>query len=378
MSKKHKVAFIGGGINSAVGNVHRSAIELDQKFQLVAGCFSNLPDQNKLSADKYRVSQSRSYDSPLELITSESNELDAAVILTPTPNHKEDVLLCMQYGVPVICEKALASSLDEIKEIHNLQHKTKTYLTVTYNYTGYPMVRELREQVQSGNLGDIHQLLVEMPQDSFLKVDADSQKIVPQEWRQLDNDIPTVSLDLGVHTLQLVDFLLGKKPEKVVAIENHTGNIKNVIDNINCILRYGETTANMWYGKTALGHRNGLRIRIYGSKGSAEWYQMDPEHVYCANQQGTRYIMDRSVKESCIASQERYNRFKAGHPAGFIEAFANLYSDISNDLLHISESNYKCLSEYTFGIKSAERDMKTLNAIHESARSSQWISINEH
>lgn len=379
MKKRLKVAFIGGGINSAVGNAHRSAIQLDQRFELVAGCFSNILEINERSALTYGIDRSRCYSSLEELIQHEATQLDAAIILTPTPVHVAHASLCMNAGLSVICEKALASNCSEIQHLVDLQGKLGSYLTVTYNYTGYPMIRELQQQIRSGTLGTIHQVLVEMPQDSFAKLDHEEKPLTPQEWRQSDLEIPTISLDLGVHVLQLVNFLTNEEPQGLSALtQRETGTIPNVIDNVNCILDYISFSANVWYGKTALGHQNGLRVRIYGNKGSAEWNQIDPEHLYCASQRKGRFVIDRSSIQATVASEKRYNRFKAGHPSGFIEAFANLYSDIADDLsIKASGADTNNIdSQYTFGAERALKDMQALTALHFASSTSQWASIN--
>ena len=171
-----------------------------------------------------------------------------------------------------------------------------------------------------------------MPQEGFIRVDAQGNKPVPQSWRLSDGDIPTLHLDLAVHLHQIVHYLTGQKPEAVVSDQNHYGWFSGVVDNASCLCRYtGDIQGQFWFSKSALGHRNGLRIRIYGDHGSAEWYQANPEELVLSYMDGRREILDRAAAVE-ISNQRRYNRFKAGHPAGFVEAFANLYSDIADGL----------------------------------------------
>jgi predicted dehydrogenase len=136
--------------------------------------------------------------------------------------------------------------------------------------------------------------------------------------------IPTISLDLGVHVHQMIDFLTGEKPIELVAIQNSQGNFKQVVDNSMCIARYtNNLVCNIWYSKAALGYRNGLRVRVFGEKASIEWYQMDPEFLIYHDNAGRKITLDRANADIEIANDLRYNRFKSGHPAGFLEAFAN-------------------------------------------------------
>ena len=215
-----RVAFVGGGINSAIGQTHRIAIELDQRIKLVAGCFSQNPEENHESAIAYRVPNERTYASLNELLSAEAQSIDAIIVLTPTPNHSQDVLHCLEHDVPVICEKALATSSKDIEKIKEVLHTRKGFLVVTYNYAGYPMLRELRQMIRNGGLGKIEQIHIEMPQEGFARRNAKGEPNKPQDWRLKDTSVPTLSLDLGVHLHHIVDFLTGEKPLRLVATQN--------------------------------------------------------------------------------------------------------------------------------------------------------------
>lgn len=373
MNKKIKLAFLGGGINSAIGRTHKIAIEMDNKFNLVAGCFSKNKETNITSAHEYGVVESRVYNSLNELIKYEKEHIDAICILTPTPNHKNEVIQCIQNGIAVICEKALAVSSYEADEILETLHKNNGFLAVTYNYTGYPMVRELRNMIYTGTLGIIEQVHIEMPQESFAKLDKNGNPTKPQEWRLHDNDLPTIYLDLGTHTHDLVSFLTQETPLELVSLQNSFGSFHEVIDNSITIVKYtNNIVSNVWFSKSALGHRNGLRIRIYGTKGSTEWYQLDPEHLHFNDNKGNKSIIDRASINVDVSTQLRYNRFKAGHPSGFIEAFANYYSDIYDYLIG---NNYN-ENRFVFGAQDARDGLKMLEAMVESSKKNKWIRIN--
>ena len=373
MKKKLKIAFLGGGINSAIGMSHRIAIDMDNKYELVAGCFSRKNEINNQSADEYGVDKNRVYSTLVDLINNEKNKIDAICILTPTPNHKNEVIKCIKNGISVICEKALAVSSSEVLEIKNVLEQYKGFLAVTYNYTGYPMLRELKEMIKNGKLGKLEQVHIEMPQESFSRLNKEGYPRKPQDWRLFDDELSTLSLDLGTHTHDLTSFLTGESPVELVSIQNSFGSFSQIIDNSISIVNYTNgMVSSIWFSKAALGHRNGLRVRIYGKTGSAEWYQLDPENLYFNDNKGSKIIIDRASLGVNITTELRYNRFKAGHPSGFIEAFANYYSDIYDYLLEINKNEDK----YVFGIDDALEGLKMLEAMTMSSKNKEWTRIN--
>ena len=329
-----KIGFIGGGLDSAIGYTHYSASHLDGHFQLEAGCFSRNSDLNYATGNRYSVDHSRTYATWQELVERERERLDAVVVLTPTPSHAEIVKALLKAGLPVICEKALATSSIECAEIDRYVEKQQGFLAMTYNYSGYPMFRELAALCRSGKLGRLHQIQIEMPQESFIRRE-DEQWPKPQKWRCIDYKVPTISLDLGVHLHHLVDIISGGlMPIRVAATQGHAGYVTNVVDNINALSLHQESlVVNAWYGKTSLGLRNGLKLRVFGSEGSGEWLQNEPEKLVVANSNGAISVLDPGSPKLLEANKDRYQRFKPGHPCGFIEAFENLYSDIASALL---------------------------------------------
>ena len=204
--KKFRLAFVGGAPNSAVGYAHFVATRMDGLWDLQAGAFSRHAEVNAKAAEIYGVPRERSYGGLAELLDKEGDNLDAVSILTPTPDHFGMVLDCLQRGLPVICEKALAMTSGEATKIRDICSEKKGFLAVIYNYSGYPMVRELRKMIRDGVLGEILHFQVEMPQEGFLRVDDQGNKPVPQEWRKMDGRVPTLHLDLAVHLHELVTY----------------------------------------------------------------------------------------------------------------------------------------------------------------------------
>ncbi len=372
--KPFKLGVIGGGVGSAIGYTHLSASQIDHRFSVTAACFSKSEETNKATAVKWEVDNEHLYGHWEELLENEKRNIDAVLIMTPTPLHYEQVMKALEMNYPVICEKPLASSLEESKKICELATTLNSFLAVTHNYTGYPMLRELQHMVQSGRLGKIHNIVIEMPQEGFARLDAKGNKPKPQEWRLQDGEIPSVSLDLGTHLQHMIYFLTGENPTDLVAEQSSSGWFPQIIDDVSCIAKYASgMKSQMWYSKSALGYRNGLKVRVFGDQGSAEWYQMSPEKLKTAFVDGEISTFDRGGKVE-VANQERYTRFKAGHPAGFIEAFANLYVDIADQLSDYLENNNKD-SSWVYGEKQSMVGLNVFEAVKESAESKKWIDL---
>lgn len=375
MTKLLRLGFIGGGVNSAVGTTHFIAAQMDGLFHVDAGCFSRHADVNAQTAARWGIAAERCYARWEEMLERERGRLDAIVILTPTPTHRDPVIGALQAGFAVICEKALATTASEAEEIEQTVDATKGFLTVTYNYTGYPMVRELREMIREGRLGRVEQVHLEMPQEGFARLNRDGRPVIPQQWRLEDGAIPTISLDLGVHLHHLVDFLTGEKPRELVASQSSLGRFREVVDNTMALIRYtNDLESCFWFSKAALGYRNGLRVRVFGEDASAEWIQMDPEMLQFSDNRGQQIRIDRANCEVQVAQLDRYNRFKSGHPAGFLEAFANLYKDIAESLGR-GRSDGDQYSDYVFSARHAREGLVLLEAIDRSAREGQWVSL---
>ena len=367
------LGFIGGSLASAVGYAHFAACTMDKRWSLTSGCFGLEADDNSATAQAYGVPADRLYTRWDEMLQSEKGRLDAVVVLTPTPSHYDIVTGCLDEGVPVVCEKALAVSSSQAREISELCRNTQGFLAVSYNYSGYPMVRELRNVIRKGILGKILHFQAEMPQEGFLRVDGRGNKPVPQAWRLSDGEIPIIYLDLGVHLHQLLFYLIGQHPLDVIADQRSYGWF-DVVDNVTCLCRYTEDVqGQIWFSKSALGHRNGLRLRIYGSEAAAEWYQASPEEIVLSYKDGRRQILDRAATVE-VAGLRRYNRFKAGHPAGYIEAFANLYVDIA-DALDLYRKTASWTSNEVFGTDLASEGLQMLEALSQSAETGIWTPV---
>jgi predicted dehydrogenase len=371
-----KLAVLGGSINSAVGSAHIYALNLTNKFEVVAGCFSRDQKINTKSAMEYGIQEDRVYPSLEKLIYSEKIKIDAILILTPTNQHKDQILFCSKHNIPIICEKALATSYSDALEIENSLKGNNNFLIVIYNYLGYPMIREMKHLIKNNRFGKIKHIQIEMPQEGFKRLNSKGESVIPQDWRLKDDNIPTISLDLGVHLHMMVRYLTNEKVVKVIANHESFGNFPSVIDNVNSLIKYTNSmTCAMWYSKAALGKRNGMKINIYGENLSAEWVQEFPEYLIFADQFGHITKLDRGSNDAAVCNLPRYSRFKAGHPAGFIEAFANYYIDISNALDDFLLNKKDVLHDECYGIQDSKEGLSLLEAMSKSNLTKVWETV---
>ena len=370
-----QLGFIGGALDSAVGNTHRIACQMDRRWQPIAACFSTDSDINEATADTWGISSKRLYADWQTMLGAEQGRLDAVVILTPTPIHTEIVIAALKLGFAVICEKALCTTVDDALAIKHCVEEQQAYLAVIYNYTGYPMLREMQHRIDAAQIGPLHQVHVEMPQEGFLRLDRDGNRPCPQSWRLEDGVIPTLSLDLGVHVENMLHYLSGESPEEVVAISRSSGFFPDVLDNTLCLARYsGNLDCQIWFSKSSLGHSNGLRARVFGERGSMEWRQIEAECLYAYDNKGGTRIIERYSAELEIANQERYNRFKPGHPDGFFEAFSNYYADLADSVQEFRETGVYN-NPHVFGIDDALRGLRVLDAMQRSRETHAWQKI---
>ncbi|WP_409523825.1 Gfo/Idh/MocA family protein [Nitrincola sp. MINF-07-Sa-05] len=376
-NKKLKLAFIGGGNNSAVGYVHFAASQLDNKFEVVAGAFSRNPEENKATASRWGVDSRHVYSDWQQLVKAEKTHVDAFVVLTPTPHHVEVIEVLLNAHVPIISEKALVTGPNEINRIQDCFDKSRHFLAVTYNYSGYAMIRELKHLIKQDALGVIQKIHLEMPQEGFRRPpDIAGKPSMPQAWRLKDFEVPTICLDLGVHLHHLSTYLLELEATETIAQFSNHSHYPDLVDDVFMLLKYpNNIRGSMWMSKTAIGHRNGLKVRVYGDKGSACWLQLNPDELELNYNDGRREILDRAG-QCKYANQFRYNRMKPGHPTGFVEAFSNLYTDIHSELIHyLNKSEGK--SNYVFGLEQARDGLNLFKAAQQSVKLQRWVKLNQ-
>ena len=270
-----------------------------------------------------------------------------AVVLTPTTNHYKDIDRLLNISIDIVCEKPLAITKEEIMKIKRKADKKGTIVRCTYNYGGYPMFREMTEQIRMNKIGKIQQLILQMPQEGLVRPpNISGQKKPPQKWRLKDPMRTSMAnLDLGAHLYQLGRMITDEKIEIIASCMANFTDYDDLEDTTYAMIKTIKGTRGLlWLTKSMLGSRNGLEITVAGDKGTMNWKQTEPERINYSNAEILSQVLDRGSK--CIeANKERYDRMKAGHPAGYIEAFANTYIDIQEEIIKwkeegIDESKY--------------------------------------
>ena len=372
--KKFQLGFLGGGVNSTIGNIHNIASKLDSRWILASGFFSRDKTVNLESARSYGVSLERTYYSLENFIKNEKKRIDAVAVLVPTPARYKYILKLLKNNIPIISEKPLVDNFNQCINLQKILTKDN-FLRVTYNYVGYPLIRELKCMIDKNYFGRIKQIHFEIPQDAFTF--NTSKKINPKKWRLKDGYIPNVSHDLGSHLLSLSSYLLREFPNKVMCNYFQSSQFKNLIDNGYFWLNFKSgIKGTFWISKSIPGIRNGLRLRIFGDKKGSEWLQTKPEELNIYNESGSIEKID-NLTFKLESYKKKYSRYKVGHPAGFLEAFANLYYDYADQL--DSFCNYKEKSfnqkKVIFDIKNSVYISKFFNAATKSNKTNKWIKV---
>lgn len=377
LSKPMSLGFLGGSFDSNIGYNHFCASSLDGLWRLEAGSFSQDSRKNLKSGKAYNICDRRIYSNWKEMLEKEVDDLDAVVILTPSNLHFQMVEYALKLNYPVICEKPLVTNLDQLDNITILKKNLNAFVAVTYNYTGYPMVRLLKKLISDKMFGEIFHFQIEMPQETYVRNDENNNPFFVEEWRKKDFEIPAINFDLAVHMHQIIFYLLGQYPQSLIAYEKNNSKTIDIIDNVNCLTEYSDQLdGHFWWSKSALGNRNGLKIRIFGSEGSVRWVQENPELLYVAFKDGRKEIIDRGDSRYSTFMKP-YNRFKAGHPSGFLEAFANIYKD-----LYICLNQYltrdKFSSKEIFGTNMSKNELRFFNAIRKSIKTRSFVDVNSN
>jgi predicted dehydrogenase len=317
------------------------------------------------------------YEDVFELIDAEQGGDVTVAVLTPVFSHASITTALLQGGFDVVSEKPLVADVTEAERIQSEARRSTNRLLVTFNYTGYPMIRELRARVERGDFGIVRQLRLSMQQESYVRRDKDGRPILPQPWRREDRVIPTVSLDLGMHVVHLQHFLVPQVPVTVSSRMTSFGLIEEVIDDVDIMYECDSGLfVHGWWSKAAAGHTNGLSVEIFGTEGSARWVQLDPEVLRLRSVNGVESLIHRGTLGNLLAGQPRFNRFKAGHPDGFIEAFANTYSDIAAEFSKPRDVHQPLSPIGEFSVDQSLMLLKLLAGAVESARAQRQVSLN--
>ena len=335
--KKLHYGMVGGGKGAFIGNIHRQAIALDNLARLTAGSFSHDFSNTLEIGMDLEIPSDRLYPTYLEMAQKEAarkDRIDFVSIVTPNYLHYPIAKAFLNAGINVVCDKPLALRESEARELDELTIKNGLLFAVTYAYTGYPLVKQAREMVKRGDLGDIRFINAEYPQDWLLKqFESDGHKL--KSWRANPSvaGISNCVGDIGTHIEYLVSYITGLKIKSLCARLDTFMEGHELDDNATIMLEFeGGAKGVYWTSQTAIGYDNGLKIRIFGSKGSLRWSQEDPNYLVVSKLNNPTEIISRG-RDDLYPKAQDYSRIPAGHPEGYIEAFANIYRAFTNALL---------------------------------------------
>jgi predicted dehydrogenase len=328
-----KLGMVGGGQGAFIGGVHRIAARLDGRWDLVAGAFSSNPERAAQSAVDLGIAAERSYGSFAAMAKAEAarpDGIDAVAIVTPNHLHASVATAFLRAGIPVICDKPLATTVEDAEALVNLVAETGLPFIVTQTYTGYPMVREARALVAAGRIGRVRHVQVEYLQDWLAKpVESSGNKQAAWRTDPAQSGLGGCIADIGTHAFNLATFVTDLAPVGVLADLTAFGPGRALDDNAAILLRFGEGAKGMiWASQVAPGTKNGLRIRVAGDAGGLLWDQGRPDDLeFTPLGKPTRTLQRGGDGVATPA------RLPAGHPEGYIEAFATLYAEAAGQVL---------------------------------------------
>jgi len=326
-----RLGMVGGGQGAFIGAVHRIAARIDDQFDLVAGALSSDPARAKASAAEIGIAPDRAYGSFEDMARAEAarpDGIEAVSIGTPNHMHAPAAKAVPAPRIHVIRDKASPTTVDEARELVELVKASGKVFVLTHNYTGYPMIRQARAMVAAGELGDIRVVQAEYPQD-WLTERAELSGSKQAEWRTDPKRSGAGGAigDIGTHAYNLAAFVTGLETEAVLAQLSTFAPGRLLDDDVQILLRYkGGARGMLWASQVAVGHDNGLKLRVYGTKGGLEWTQADPNYLWFTRFGQPKQLYTRGGNGQWPEAA-RVTRVPSGHPEGYLEGFATIYAE---------------------------------------------------
>ncbi len=370
-----RLGMVGGGKDAFIGAVHRIAARIDGHYDLVAGALSSTPQKALESGRALGLKEDRIYGSFADMAKCEArlkDGIEAVAIVTPNHMHYPVAKEFLKRGIHVICDKPLTSTLADAKKLVKAAESSDALFFLTHNYTGYPMVRQARELVANGDLGKIRVVQVEYAQD-WLSVDVHNKQA---DWRTdpARTGIGGSTGDIGTHAFNLASFITGLTAESLAADLQSFVPGRKVDDNAHVMLRFDCGARGMlWCSQVAPGNENNLKIRVYGEKGGLEWHQEDPNYLRFTPFGEPQRLITRggAGMSAALAST---TRVPPGHPEGYLEGFANLYTEAADAIR--AHRNGKSTTSLVPGIEDGLAGEQFIDAcVRSSARNSAWVKL---
>ena len=384
MSRRIRYAMVGGGRDAFIGAVHRNAMALDGQYEFVAGALSGTPERSRASGADLGLADDRNHGTWEELLVDEEERspderIDVVVIVTPNHLHHDVAHAFVDAGFHVVCDKPLVHTSAQADALRELVAARGTLFAVTYNYTGYPMVREARELVRSGAIGAVRKVIVEYHQ-GWLAGALESSSNKQSAWRTdpARGGPGGAMADIGSHAENLVSVVTGLELESLCADLSSFGAGRRLDDDAALLLRFaGGARGVVSVSQIAVGNENDLRLRVIGERGALDWRQEEPNVLIHAPIDGPRRLVTRNSPGLSEAAR-RACRLPPGHPEGFIEAFANLYLGVAADLrlreaqgraATPEEADYPRIADGARGVRFIEK------AVASAASDLKWMPM---
>jgi len=373
--KSINIGFVGGGSQSSIGLAHRIASRMDSRYNICAGVFSQNKTKSKNIAKKLGIINNRAYSNYREMAYREKlrhDGISVVSIITPPKSHYEIAKCFLDQGYNVICDKPLTQTIEQGQRLKLLTKKKKISFCVTYNYSGYPLVREAKELINRGKIGKVINVNVEYLQGHIVGLNKKNIK-KRLNWRSKNSCGSLVLSEIGTHAFHMAEFVSGQKVKKVYA-DIESNFVKNIDDNANILLRFSQGAQGfIWVSFSSVGGESGLKFRINGTKGVIEWLQDSPNKMKLNLYHKPLQIITRG-SNFVGRSAQLTTRISKGHPEGFFEAFANIYSDFAK---YMQEDNPRLtLKLKTFPtIEDGIRGLKFIKASKKSHATKNWINI---
>jgi predicted dehydrogenase len=381
-TRKVRVGMVGGGPGAGIAETHRTAMRLDDRYVIVGGVFSRDPEKSMAAAKILDIPKDRIYTDYVAMAEAESRRkegrIDAVVIVTDTASHYQIARKFLETGINVICDKPLCLKLAEAKELKTLVDKGGLIFCLTHNYSGYAMVRHAARMVRNGDVGKVKVVQAEHASGwavKLLEKTGHSQAVWRTDPKVLGD--ASVLYDLGTHAHQLSRFVTGLEITEVATEMNQIVEGRAIKDNANLLLRFSNgARGTLWASMAAVGNEHGLRIRVYGDRGSLAWHHENPHHLRYCPIDGAPQVLAQGA-DWLSPDARRWTRVGLGHPEGFFEAFANLYTEVADALLAKSDGKAYAKADLGFpDVTDGARGVAFVeSAMHSYATGGAWTQV---
>lgn len=375
--------MVGGGPTSFIGPVHRKAVGIDGEIEMVCGAFSIIPGESAQTGAELGLDPRRAYKNYEEMFAKEKEmppdqRMDFVSIVTPNHVHFGPAKMALESGFHVIVEKPIAFSLEEAKALQKIVNKTGLILALTHTYTGYPLVKHARQMVATGQLGKIRKVFVEYPQ-GWLSTLLEGTGNLQASWRTdpKQSGMGGAIGDIGTHAANLAEYITGSDITEICAMLNSVVKGRKIDDDASMLIRFNNGASGVLMAtQVAAGEENNLNIRIYGEKGGLEWKQQEPNTLVVkwldrpmeVLRTGQPYLSDQA---------KAFTRTPAGHPEGYLEAFANIYRAFSKAVRDYKPGKKINPAKYDFpDVEDGVRGMNFVKtAVKSSLSTRKWTTL---